>query len=151
MLRPFRRHAGDWRPRARQVRSVGDRYGLVVSQLASIRGWIEGYRTAGPAIRNVIERYREEHSAGSAGWQLGATAGYTKFWFYGAAMNHPRLTDWLRPQLQEIAALPLAETEEPIRGFFLVTSDVAPTVEWHIRNGELVEMVHDGHLRFLDE
>lgn len=122
-----------------------------MTKLAAIRGWVEGDVGFDAPIRAIVERHRSEYESASPGWKLGPPVGYVGYWGFGACMNSPELTSWFRAQLNEIAALePLDDDGDSLRGFFLVSRELDPVVEWHLRDGAVTEVMHDGRLGFLD-
>jgi hypothetical protein len=61
-----------------------------------------------------------------------------------------RYLDWLRAQLEAIAAIPADEDGDRVRGLFFVDHDLEGQAEWQVRDGQLRELPRDPRHAFLD-
>ncbi|MER7197464.1 hypothetical protein CG723_44285 [Streptomyces sp. CB01635] len=116
----------------------------------SIRGWLECDEQQLAAARQVIAHHSDGHYSGGWGFP-DHHFNWTYYVFYGGDVRESAV-NWFLDQLRCIAALPASDEDgDRVLGLFVVSSEVAPQVEWQVRGGSVIPRPTDDRLAYLAE
>jgi len=121
-----------------------------MSSNTSIRGWIECDDEQVEQIKTVVALHGGTPYA--QGWSFPsakASGSWLNFIFFGAATNQD-ISNWLEPQLAEIAAITPKSPDEHVRGLFFVSSEAHGRSEWLLKDGHLQKTATTNKYNFLD-
>ena len=121
-----------------------------MSATVAIRGWIECDDEQLKQVEAVIAAAAPAEPEYAKGWVVPRGSGsWTNYVFFGASVKE-RLAEWLRPQLEQIAALQPVSADEYVRGLFFVGSESGVAHEWLIKDGKLLESDASNKYVYLD-
>jgi hypothetical protein len=120
-----------------------------VSTDVHVRGWVE----CGPAqfrqVEAILATHDDGHYAGDWGVPRQWVNAYVQSAFFAGILPVHYL-DWLRAQLEAIAAIPADEDGDRVHGLFFVHHDLDGPAEWQVRDGQLHVLPRDPRHAFLD-
>ncbi|WP_377273443.1 hypothetical protein [Peterkaempfera sp. SMS 1(5)a] len=121
-----------------------------VGVFVSIRGWLECDEQQLAAIKQVIANHSDEHYSGGWGFPV-RHFNWTYYVFYGGDVRESAV-DWFMDQLQSMAAIPASDEDgDRVQGLFVASSEVAPQVEWQVRDGSVITQPTDHRHGYLAE
>jgi hypothetical protein len=122
---------------------------IQVGAYVSIRGWME---CAEEQIELALRLASSGDESWSNGWRTSRTLwGWSHYLFYGADIREQVFEDFL-DQLRSMADLPRPEdSDDRIRGFFLVSHEVHGMTEYLVKDGRVIASAADPRLAYLDE
>lgn len=111
-----------------------------------IRGWLEYWDDQLPAIREIIEAHREDSY--TANWVVPPGHSWGQYVVYAGDIR-TAYTSWFLDQLRAIAAVTTGD--EPVTGLFFAHHEDRGRLEWHVRDGQVIELPGDERYRYLDD